>query len=66
MELLSTIDWLNARESVQLELPAMMAGIPKWPGPEGAGARKANIFPERDVGIAIDHLKTVCLRPVEP
>lgn len=66
MELLSTIDWLNAREAVPLELPAMMAAIPKWPGPEGAGARKTKIFPERDVGIAIGHLKTVCLRPVEP
>jgi O-acetyl-ADP-ribose deacetylase (regulator of RNase III) len=56
MELLSTLDWLHQREAVPMELPAMMAAIPGWPGPQGAGERKARIFPERDVGIAIQHL----------
>jgi O-acetyl-ADP-ribose deacetylase (regulator of RNase III) len=59
MELLSTIDWLHEREAVPLELPAMMAAIPRWPGPSGSGARKARLFPDRDVGIAIDHLRAV-------
>lgn len=59
MELLSTIDWLHEREAVPMELSAMMEAIPRWPGPPGSAERKAKIFPERDVGIAINHLQTV-------
>jgi O-acetyl-ADP-ribose deacetylase (regulator of RNase III) len=59
MELLATVDWLHEREGTPMELPAMMAAIPRWPGPDGAGARKAKAFNERDVRITIDHLKTV-------
>jgi O-acetyl-ADP-ribose deacetylase (regulator of RNase III) len=59
MELLATIDWLHAREAVPMALSAMMAAIPRWPGPDGAGARKAKAFAERDVGITIEHLQSM-------
>jgi O-acetyl-ADP-ribose deacetylase (regulator of RNase III) len=61
MELLATIDWLHHRRGAPMDLPAMMAAIPGWPGPPGSGERKARVFPERDVGIAIDHLKAAYL-----
>ena len=57
IELLATVDWLHRREEQTMLLPEMMAAIRNWPGPEGAAERKARVFSERDVGIAIQHLR---------
>ncbi len=59
LELLATVDWLNRHENVGMDSAGMMAAIRTWPGPDGAAERKARIFNERHMGIAIDHLLQV-------
>jgi O-acetyl-ADP-ribose deacetylase (regulator of RNase III) len=59
LELLATIDWLNRKSGVALDVDGMMAAIPSWPGPPGSAERKAKAFSRRHVGVAVDHLGTV-------
>ncbi len=59
LELLATIDWLNRRAGVSMEVSVMTTAIARWPGPAGAAERKARIFNARDIGVAIDHLQRV-------
>ena len=57
MELLATGDWLR-RHGVEPNVPAMTAGIRNWPGGDkGAAERKAKIFDERLVGLALERLQ---------
>ena len=56
MELLATVDWLR-RQGVGSTVPAMIAGIRNWPGGEKAAERKAKIFDERLVGLALERLE---------
>jgi O-acetyl-ADP-ribose deacetylase (regulator of RNase III) len=55
MELLATVDWLR-REGVETSVPAMRASIEAWPGGEGAAVRKAKIFDDRLVALALNRL----------
>jgi O-acetyl-ADP-ribose deacetylase (regulator of RNase III) len=55
MELLATVDWLR-RHGVDPTLDAMVRGIRAWPGGEGAAQRKAKLFDERLVGLALKRL----------
>lgn len=58
MELLASVDWLLSRAGVAPEVPALLQGLADWPadGAAGAGKRKSEIFDERSVRIALQHL----------
>ncbi len=56
MELLATVDWLLSREGVQPSLPALLAGLQRWPGGAGAAQRKLRLFDERLLRLALDRL----------
>ncbi|CAO4184641.1 O-acetyl-ADP-ribose deacetylase (Regulator of RNase III), contains Macro domain [Methylorubrum populi] len=56
MELLATVHWLMYREGVKPEIEAIMHGIKNWPGGSGSAARKARIFDERVVRLAVERL----------
>jgi len=59
MELLATVDWLNRRAGIAMNVDSMWAGIRCWPGPDGAAQRKSRAFTARHLEIAIDRLATV-------
>jgi O-acetyl-ADP-ribose deacetylase (regulator of RNase III) len=58
MELLASVDWLLSRAGVVPEVSALLQGLADWPadGAAGAGKRKSEIFDERSVRIALQHL----------
>ncbi len=56
MELLATVDWLLFKEDVQPNIPALQAGLRKWPAGVDAGARKVRLFNEHLLGLALDRL----------
>lgn len=58
MELLATVDWLLAREAVEPNIPALREGLSHWQGGQGAAARKARLFDDRALGIALERLTT--------
>ena len=55
MELLATVDWLQARQGVEPSIQAMKEGLSRWP--KGASKRKQRLFDDRSIGIALDRLK---------
>lgn len=55
MELLATVDWLISREGIQATVPAVREGIMRWPT-AGAAERKAKLFDDRAIGIALERL----------
>jgi O-acetyl-ADP-ribose deacetylase (regulator of RNase III) len=59
LELLATVDWLNRKSGVTLEVDGMMAAIASWPEPAGAAERKARIFTRYHVEVAVEHLRAV-------
>ncbi|MGI9277873.1 MAG: type II toxin-antitoxin system antitoxin DNA ADP-ribosyl glycohydrolase DarG [Endozoicomonas sp.] len=56
LELLTTVDWLLSRESCDRSVPNVLEAIKNWPAGEKWGTRKAGLFSERDVGIALSRL----------
>lgn len=57
MELLATVDWLLQREACEATVPSIQAGLRQWLASEpSAGERKARLFDERTIGIALDRL----------
>lgn len=61
MELLATVDWLLTREHVEPNVTALRDGLNSWPGGADAGARKARLFDDRALGIALERLQQVNL-----
>ena len=61
LELLATIDWLIARQGIAPAVPELMVGIAAWPSGPSAARRKARLFDERLVGIALQRLSAVGL-----
>lgn len=55
MELLATVDWLITRQGVAPTVEAVRAGLLDWPA-AGAGERKARLFDDRAIKIALDRL----------
>lgn len=56
MELLSTIDWLMAREHVEPKVSDLEQGLLNWKADKGSGQRKAKLFDARVIGIALERL----------
>jgi O-acetyl-ADP-ribose deacetylase (regulator of RNase III) len=56
MELLATVDWLLYKEQVGPTVTALKAGLRSWPGGADAGARKAHLFDERLLALALERL----------
>ncbi len=57
MELLATVDWLLHKEKVAPNVAALQTGLRAWPGGTDAGARKANLFDERLLCLALKRLE---------
>lgn len=56
MELLATVDWLLTREHVAPTVPALREGLRHWRGGADAAARKARLFDDKVLGIALARL----------
>ncbi|HEX4157057.1 MAG TPA: macro domain-containing protein [Rhizomicrobium sp.] len=56
MELLATVDWLLHRLRVEPAVGALRAALSSWPGGRGAGERKARLFDDRMLGLALARL----------
>jgi|TARA_R110002073_G_scaffold11861_1_gene53253 O-acetyl-ADP-ribose deacetylase (regulator of RNase III) len=64
MELLSTVDWLMAREHVAAAPEAVMEGIRHWPAGDHWAQRKLKLFDAATVQLALERLSQVPLRAV--
>ncbi len=56
LELLATVDWLLAVDHTEPGLAAVKGGISTWPGGRGSGARKARLFDDRLLALALERL----------
>lgn len=63
MELLSTVDWLLARESVAPTVPAIREGLRHWRCGPDAAKRKSRLFDDRALGIALERLAPTMVTP---
>lgn len=61
MELLSTVDWLIAKEGCEPTISAIEEGIKKWPAGNRWATRKAKLFDQRAIGIALERLQQVSI-----
>lgn len=59
LELLSTLDWLLVREKVAADTASLQLGLKHWSAGRGSGERKARIFDQRTIEIALNHLESV-------
>jgi len=55
MELLATVDWLLEEEKVEPNLAAVREGLRRWPA--GAGERKAKLFDDNSIQMALSRLQ---------
>lgn len=56
MELLATVDWLLVRENCMATVEGIKEGLHRWPGGAQAASRKAKLFDDRMIGLALDRL----------
>jgi hypothetical protein len=56
MELLSTVDWLQAQRGQPLQMDELLQGIANWPGGKQSAERKARLFGAEAVGLARERL----------
>ncbi|MDP2140046.1 MAG: macro domain-containing protein [Gammaproteobacteria bacterium] len=61
MELLSTVDWLLAKEQVEPEPQALLEGVRHWPAGERWSQRKLKLFDEAKLTLALNQLQQVAL-----
>lgn len=57
MELLSTVDWLLAREHIPADPKAVLEGVSHWPAGEQWSLRKLKLFDESRLALALAHLR---------
>lgn len=57
MELLATVDWLIAEEGCAPTVSALREGLHRWPGGAPWGERKARLFDDRSLQIALTRLQ---------
>ncbi len=58
MEAIATVDWLITREGVEPTLSAIRAGIRNWPAGAEHGERKARLFNDRLLQLALERLQS--------
>jgi O-acetyl-ADP-ribose deacetylase (regulator of RNase III) len=58
MELLSTVDWLICKQNVAPTLDAIKQGIRDWPASAHSAQRKAGLFDDRSIEIALERLSS--------
>jgi O-acetyl-ADP-ribose deacetylase (regulator of RNase III) len=56
MELLSTLDWLVARQGVKPKIDDIKEGLRGWTGGKSAGQRKLRLFDDRIIALALNAL----------
>ncbi len=56
MELLASVDWLLSERHCDATLEGVKVGLRAWPGGAGSGERKARIFSDRMIDMAIDRV----------
>lgn len=56
MELLATVDWMEAVAHCELTVVSVKDGLTRWPGGQAAARRKRKLFDDRLLGLAIDRL----------
>ncbi len=56
MELLATVDWLIEREHCEATLPAIRAGLSRWPAGPAAAERDLPDFQDRLLELALARL----------
>jgi O-acetyl-ADP-ribose deacetylase (regulator of RNase III) len=56
LELLATVDWLLVKEGVSPTVDAIKSAVSKWPGGKDAADRKASLFDDRLIGLALRRL----------
>lgn len=61
MELLSTVDWLLAKEQVEPKPQALLEGVRHWPAGEQWSRRKLKLFDEAKLALALNQLQQVAL-----
>jgi O-acetyl-ADP-ribose deacetylase (regulator of RNase III) len=61
MELLATVDWLIVKEDCEPTVEAVEEGIKHWPAGQRWANRKAKLFDQRAIGIALERLQHVRL-----
>jgi O-acetyl-ADP-ribose deacetylase (regulator of RNase III) len=61
MELLATVDWLLSEKHVEPTLDGIRGGIAAWPASKAAANRKAKLFDDRMLLLALDRLISVGL-----
>jgi O-acetyl-ADP-ribose deacetylase (regulator of RNase III) len=64
MELLATVDWLLTQEGVVPTVPALREGLKRWGGGGRAAERKARLFDDRALSIALERLAERSSAPV--
>jgi hypothetical protein len=65
MELLATIHWLLHHVGVEPTTKAMRDGLLRWPGGEKAGERKARLFDDRLIDLALHRLTFGAAQPTQ-
>jgi O-acetyl-ADP-ribose deacetylase (regulator of RNase III) len=63
MELLSTIDWLIARQRVKPNIQDIKVGLRNWTGGQSSGQRKLRLFEDRIIELALQTLAESNLIP---
>lgn len=58
MELLATCDWLINRQNIEPTVSTLRAGLHAWPSTHWASERKAKIFNDKVLEVALDRLVT--------
>lgn len=57
MELLATCDWLISKQGIEPNVDALRQGIHNWPSKDWAAERKARIFTDQVLEVAVRHLE---------
>lgn len=59
LELLATLDWLINIDGVEPNLNAVRSAVSRWPGGSGSGNRKALLFDDRLIVLALERLSSL-------
>lgn len=62
MELLATVDWLLSKDGIKPDKAALQEGLSNWSAGKRWAQRKAELFDEASIGLALERLQHVPLR----